>query len=159
MAGRRETWSMSGKEPVLYSLLETSACQEGLRWQTLQTSTVMWRLLQVCVLFLVVEQLYQCCGHLFVCIHCLIIRHHGPFVIVIKHTFVTDVAGEYSCLRVNLVFARELSFYVVTIYVPCFMIVVVSWFSFWLDYKAVLYIYFLLMHLKSRNGYRISRKF
>merc|ERR1711881_289808 len=35
------------------------------------------------------------------------------------------------------VFARELSFYIVTIYVPCFMIVVVSWFSFWLDYKAV----------------------
>ena len=31
--------------------------------------------------------------------------------------------GEYSCLRVDLVFARELSFYIVTIYVPCFMIV------------------------------------
>merc|ERR1711902_484797 len=45
--------------------------------------------------------------------------------------------GAYSCLRVDLVFARELSFYIVTIYVPCFMIVVVSWFSFWLDYKAV----------------------
>ena len=52
--------------------------------------------------------------------------------------------GEYSCLRVDLVFARELSFYVVTIYIPCFMIVVVSWFSFWLDYKAVcLFIEFL----------------
>ena len=37
----------------------------------------------------------------------------------------------------DLVFARELSFYIVTIYIPCFMIVVVSWFSFWLDYKAV----------------------
>ena len=36
-------------------------------------------------------------------------------------------------------FARELSFYIVTIYVPCFMIVVVSWFSFWLDYKAVIF--------------------
>ena len=45
--------------------------------------------------------------------------------------------GEYSCLRVNLVFARELSFYILTIYIPCFMIVLVSWFSFWLDYKAV----------------------
>ena len=48
-----------------------------------------------------------------------------------------SLPGEYSCLRVDLVFARELSFYIVTIYVPCFMIVVVSWFSFWLDYKAV----------------------
>jgi hypothetical protein len=41
-------------------------------------------------------------------------------------------------LQVDLTFARELSFYVVTIYIPCFMIVVVSWFSFWLDYKVLL---------------------
>ena len=39
--------------------------------------------------------------------------------------------------QVDLTFARELSFYLVTIYIPCFMIVLVSWFSFWLDYKAV----------------------
>jgi len=54
-----------------------------------------------------------------------------------KYCDVKTATGEYSCLRVDLVFARELSFYIVTIYVPCFMIVVVSWFSFWLDYKAV----------------------
>ena len=47
------------------------------------------------------------------------------------------LSGEYSCLKVDLVFARELSFYILTIYIPCFMIVLVSWFSFWLDYKAV----------------------
>jgi hypothetical protein len=39
-------------------------------------------------------------------------------------------------VQVDLTFARELSFYMVTIYTPCFMIVVVSWFSFWLDYKV-----------------------
>lgn len=50
---------------------------------------------------------------------------------------VQTATGDYSCLRVDLTFARELSFYMVTIYTPCFMIVVVSWFSFWLDYKAV----------------------
>merc|ERR1719233_628042 len=54
-----------------------------------------------------------------------------------KYCDVKTATGEYSCLRVDLVFARELSFYIVTIYIPCFMIVVVSWFSFWLDYKAV----------------------
>jgi len=54
-----------------------------------------------------------------------------------KYCDVVTATGTYSCLRVDLVFARELSFYIVTIYVPCFMIVVVSWFSFWLDYKAV----------------------
>ena len=47
------------------------------------------------------------------------------------------LTGAYSCLRVEMTFARQLSFFVVTIYVPCFMIVVVSWMSFWIDHKAV----------------------
>ena len=34
-------------------------------------------------------------------------------------------------------FARELSYYMVTMYVPCTMIVVVSWFAFWIDHKSV----------------------
>ncbi len=46
-------------------------------------------------------------------------------------------SGAYSCLRVELTFARQLSFFIVTIYVPCFMIVIVSWMSFWIDHKAV----------------------
>ena len=64
-----------------------------------------------------------------------------------KRCDVSTATGTYSCLRVDLVFARELSFYIVTIYVPCFMIVVVSWFSFWLDYKAVSEIFFTLSTL------------
>ena len=51
-------------------------------------------------------------------------------------------------------FARELSFYIVTIYVPCFMIVVVSWFSFWLDYKAVIT---LLSYLTPQYRYLLPR--
>ena len=39
--------------------------------------------------------------------------------------------------QVDLVFARELSYYMVTMYVPCTMIVVVSWFAFWIDHKSV----------------------
>jgi len=50
---------------------------------------------------------------------------------------VKTATGAYSCLRVELTFARQLSFFIVTIYVPCFMIVVVSWMSFWIDHKAV----------------------
>ena len=46
-------------------------------------------------------------------------------------------SGAYSCLRVVLTFARQLSFFIVTIYIPCFMIVIVSWMSFWIDHKAV----------------------
>ena len=45
--------------------------------------------------------------------------------------------GEYSCLKVQLVFKREFSYYLITIYVPSCMLVIVSWVSFWLDSKSV----------------------
>ena len=48
-----------------------------------------------------------------------------------------DFSGEYSCLKVRLVFKREFSYYLLTIYVPSCMLVIVSWVSFWLDSKSV----------------------
>ncbi len=45
--------------------------------------------------------------------------------------------GNYSCLTVDLTFKREFSYYLLTIYVPCCMLVIVSWVSFWLDPNAV----------------------
>lgn len=50
---------------------------------------------------------------------------------------VKTATGEYSCLQVDLMFARQLSFFIVTVYVPCSITVSVSWMSFWLDHKAV----------------------
>merc|ERR1719510_1772202 len=50
---------------------------------------------------------------------------------------VITATGEYSCLQVDLMFARQLSFFIVTVYIPCSMTVSVSWLSFWLDHKAV----------------------
>merc|ERR1711988_209486 len=50
---------------------------------------------------------------------------------------VITTTGEYSCLQVDLMFARQLSFFIVTVYIPCSMTVSVSWLSFWLDHKAV----------------------
>ena len=47
------------------------------------------------------------------------------------------IAGEYSCLKVELIFKREFSYYLITIYVPCCMLVIVSWVSFWLDQNAI----------------------
>ena len=47
------------------------------------------------------------------------------------------IAGEYSCLKVDLLFRREFSYYLITIYIPCCMLVIVSWVSFWLDANAV----------------------
>jgi hypothetical protein len=36
-----------------------------------------------------------------------------------------------------MTFKRQLSYYIITIYIPTFMIVMVSWMSFWLDHKSV----------------------
>jgi anionic glutamate receptor len=47
------------------------------------------------------------------------------------------IAGEYSCLKVDLIFKREFSYYLIQIYIPCCMLVIVSWVSFWLDQNAV----------------------
>ena len=49
-----------------------------------------------------------------------------------------------SPLKVDLLFAREVSYYIITIYLPTFMIVMVSWFSFWIDHKSVSLFYFVL---------------
>ena len=51
--------------------------------------------------------------------------------------FFFSPAGNYSCLTVDLTFKREFSYYLLTIYVPCCMLVIVSWVSFWLDPNAV----------------------
>lgn len=45
--------------------------------------------------------------------------------------------GEYSCLKVDLIFKREFSYYLIQIYIPCCMLVIVSWVSFWLDPNAI----------------------
>lgn len=47
------------------------------------------------------------------------------------------LTGEYSCLKVDLLFKREFSYYLIQIYTPCCMLVIVSWVSFWLDQGAV----------------------
>jgi len=51
--------------------------------------------------------------------------------------FFRFAAGEYSCLKVDLLFKREFSYYLIQIYIPCCMLVIVSWVSFWLDQSAV----------------------
>lgn len=43
--------------------------------------------------------------------------------------------GVYSCLRVDFVFTREFSYYLVQIYIPIMMMVIIAWLSFFLDHK------------------------
>ncbi|VDD89986.1 unnamed protein product [Enterobius vermicularis] len=41
--------------------------------------------------------------------------------------------GSYGCLRMELLLTREFSYYIIQLYGPTAMIVVVSWVSFWID--------------------------
>lgn len=41
--------------------------------------------------------------------------------------------GSYGCLRMNLLLKRQFSYYLVQLYAPTTMIVIVSWVSFWID--------------------------
>ncbi|KAH9395381.1 Glycine receptor subunit alpha-3 [Tyrophagus putrescentiae] len=47
----------------------------------------------------------------------------------------TTGTGKYSCLRVSFFLKREISYYLMTIYIPCLMLVLVSWVGFWIDIK------------------------
>ncbi|KJH47534.1 Cation transporter family protein [Dictyocaulus viviparus] len=44
-----------------------------------------------------------------------------------------DISGSYACLRMQLILKRQFSYYLVQLYGPTTMIVIVSWVSFWID--------------------------
>ena len=45
--------------------------------------------------------------------------------------------GEYSCLKLDFQFRRISTNYIIQIYIPCMMLVIISWLSFWLDPDAI----------------------
>ncbi|ELU08089.1 hypothetical protein CAPTEDRAFT_148069 [Capitella teleta] len=47
------------------------------------------------------------------------------------------IASEYSTLRVNFVLQRHMGYFLIQVYVPCTLIVVLSWVSFWINREAV----------------------
>ena len=51
--------------------------------------------------------------------------------------FCYDVTGNYSRLSCEFFFVRSLGYYIIQIYVPSTLIVVLSWVSFWLSPEAV----------------------
>ncbi|CAG0894641.1 unnamed protein product [Cyprideis torosa] len=55
----------------------------------------------------------------------------------VRHFRFQKDSCEYSCLKVDLLFKREFSYYLIQIYIPCCMLVIVSWVSFWLDQNAI----------------------
>ncbi|XP_017490330.1 PREDICTED: glutamate-gated chloride channel-like [Rhagoletis zephyria] len=43
--------------------------------------------------------------------------------------------GEYSCLKAAFTVKREINYYLMQMYIPCLMLVLVSWIGFWMDIK------------------------
>ena len=46
-------------------------------------------------------------------------------------------AGSFSCKYAEIYLSRDLGYYITRIFVPSFLIVGLSWVSFWIDYKSV----------------------
>lgn len=45
--------------------------------------------------------------------------------------------GSFSCVRADFILERDLGFYIIQVYVPSVLIVILSWVSFWLDVGAI----------------------
>lgn len=47
------------------------------------------------------------------------------------------ITGNFSCLKAELFFQRHFEYYLINVYVPSLLIVILSWISFWIDIDAV----------------------
>ncbi|XP_046574090.1 glycine receptor subunit alpha-2-like isoform X2 [Haliotis rubra] len=45
--------------------------------------------------------------------------------------------GSFSCVRADFILKRDVGFYIIQVYVPSILIVILSWVSFWLDIEAI----------------------
>ena len=50
---------------------------------------------------------------------------------------VPHVAGSFSCVENTFVLQRDVGYYIIQVYVPSVLIVILSWVSFWLDCGAI----------------------
>ena len=48
----------------------------------------------------------------------------------------TFAAGNRSVLYVQFELQREIGYYLLQIYLPCYLIVIISWVSFWINREA-----------------------
>lgn len=52
-------------------------------------------------------------------------------------THFESVTGNYSCLKVDLIFTRDRAFYFTTVFIPGIILVTSSFITFWLEWNAV----------------------
>ncbi|XP_045765706.1 glutamate-gated chloride channel isoform X4 [Maniola jurtina] len=71
-----------------------------------------------------------------------------PGIILVTSSFITfwlewnavparSMIGNYSCLKVDLIFTRDRSFYFTTVFIPGIILVTSSFITFWLEWNAV----------------------
>jgi len=46
------------------------------------------------------------------------------------------LAGAYPCLAIRFELARDFGYYLIQVYVPTFLIVILSWVSFWINAES-----------------------
>ena len=59
-----------------------------------------------------------------------------PFVSLFIHVKFNERKGNYSRLACDIQFVRSMGFYLIQIYIPSSLIVVISWVSFWINRNA-----------------------
>ena len=57
-------------------------------------------------------------------------------VVALQSMLIYTVAGAYVRLYCDFLFTRSLGFYMIQIYLPSILIVIISWVSFWLNREA-----------------------
>ena len=54
-----------------------------------------------------------------------------------NHWFCFDIAdANYSSLLANFVLRRHMGYFMINVYVPCSLLVVISWVGFWINREA-----------------------
>lgn len=57
---------------------------------------------------------------------------------VTNHNCISETStGNFSCLEAILYFQRKMEYYLIQVYLPSCLVVVLSWLSFWIDIEAV----------------------
>ena len=48
---------------------------------------------------------------------------------------VSNATGTFSCMKAVMAFKRETTYFITQTFIPSILVVVLSWVSFWIDYR------------------------
>ena len=66
----------------------------------------------------------------------VVLKNHPKSLENVARTVPTDVVGSRTVLYVSFRLEREIGYYLLQIYLPCYLIVIISWVSFWINREA-----------------------